>query len=52
MPEKLPHMIGYKSGAFGFTALIRSEDEKYFSDCRTAPADLESILIYTEQEEK
>jgi len=52
LPEKLPHMIGYKSGAFGFTALIRSEDEKYFSDCRTAPADLESIMIYTEQEEK
>ena len=52
LQKRLPYIIGHKSSAFGFTALIRSEDEKYFSDCRTAKADLESIMIYTEQEEK
>lgn len=44
-------LIGYKAHAFGFTGLIRAEDTAAFSDCRTANADLESIMIYTEQEE-
>ena len=46
-----PYLIGYKRGAFGFTGLIRSEDAGRFAGMRTAPADLESIMIYTEQED-
>lgn len=43
-------LIGCKTHAFGFTGLVRAEDAPTFSDCRTANADLESIMIYTEQE--
>ena len=43
-------LIGCKAHAFGFTGLIRAEDEPFFADCRIAPADLESIMVYTEQE--
>ena len=45
------YVVGHKSNAFGFTALIKTEDADKFADCRTAPADLESIMIYTEQED-
>ena len=48
--ELKPYLIGYKKSAFGFTGLIRAEDAKNLGDIRTAPADLESIMIYTEQE--
>lgn len=48
--ELKPYLIGYKKSAFGFTGLIRAEDAKKLGDIRTAPADLESIMIYTEQE--
>lgn len=51
LAEKKPLLIGCKTHAFGFTGLIRAEDEARFSDCRIAPADLESIMIYTEQED-
>ncbi|MBO4423057.1 MAG: ABC transporter ATP-binding protein [Clostridia bacterium] len=51
LEEKKPYIIGHKSSPFGFTALIRAEDAPRFEDCRTAPADLESIMIYTEQED-
>ena len=44
-------LIGFKEHAFGFTGLIRREDASAFEACKTAPADLESIMIYTEQEE-
>ncbi len=44
-------LIGCKEHAFGFTGLIRAEDEAAFRGCRIAPADLESIMIYTEQED-
>lgn len=43
-------LIGCKEHAFGFTGLIHSADADLFTDCRTASADLESIMIYTEQE--
>lgn len=44
-------LIGYHEHAFGFSGLIRREDASLFSDCKTAPADLESIMIYTEAKE-
>lgn len=50
LEEKRPYLIGAKVHAFGFTGLIRAQDAVYFTDCKTAPADLESIMIYTEQE--
>ena len=46
-----PKLIGCKEHAFGFTGLIRAEDEPAFASCKIAPADLESIMIYTEQED-
>ena len=46
-----PKLIGCKEHAFGFTGLIRAEDEGAFAACKIAPADLESIMIYTEQED-
>ena len=46
-----PKLIGCKEHAFGFTGLIRAEDEAAFQSCKIAPADLESIMIYTEQED-
>jgi len=46
-----PKLIGCKEHAFGFTGLIRAQDEAAFAACRIAPADLESIMIYTEQED-
>ena len=46
-----PLLIGCKEHAFGFTGLIRAKDEGAFASCRIAPADLESIMIYTEQED-
>ncbi|MBO4563370.1 MAG: ABC transporter ATP-binding protein [Clostridia bacterium] len=49
--DLLPRLIGVKKHAFGFTGLIRAEDEEFAAGCRTAPADLESIMIYIEQED-
>lgn len=46
------HLLGYKTSAFGFTGLIKSEDKEKADGCKTAPADLESIMIYIEQEDK
>lgn len=45
-----PHLIGHKENAFGFTGLIKAENAEKVADCRFAPADLESIMIYVEQE--
>ncbi len=50
LEEKKPWLIGAKAHAFGFTGLCRAGDAARFTDCKTAPADLESIMIYTEQE--
>lgn len=46
-----PILIGYKTHAFGFTGLIKAEDAVKLPDLKYAPADLESIMIYVEQEE-
>lgn len=43
-------LIGHKDHAFGFTGLILSENRSKIGGLKTAPADLESIMIYTEQE--
>lgn len=49
--DKFKHLlIGYKTHAFGFVGLIKAEDEAVFAGFRIAPADLESIMIYIEQE--
>ena len=45
-----PILVGYKPNAFGFTVLIRAENRDRVQGLKTAPADLESIMIYTEQE--
>lgn len=45
-------IIGSKENAFGFTGLIKAEDAGRAIGLKTAPADLESIMIYTEQEAK
>ena len=50
LDEAAPYLIGHKTHAFGFVGLIKAEDEEHFTECRTAPADLESIMIYIEQE--
>ncbi len=43
-------IIGHKDHAFGFTGLILAENKDRIGSMKTAPADLESIMIYTEQE--
>lgn len=52
LKEALPYLIGHKSHAFGFTGLIHSSDAGNLNGCKTAPADLESIMIYAEQEDE
>ena len=46
-----PYIIGHKTNAFGFTGLIKDSDAPLVKDCRFAPAYLESIMIYVEQED-
>ena len=48
LPEKLPYLLGFKQSAFGFTGLIARQEAPRFCDCRLAPADLESIMLYRE----
>ena len=45
-------IIGFKKNAFGFTGLIERANADRCVGIKTAPADLESIMIYTEQNEK
>ena len=44
-------LIGCRAHAFGFTGLMRREDAERAEGLRVAPADMESIMIYTEKEE-
>jgi ABC-2 type transport system ATP-binding protein len=46
-----PDMIGYRAHAFGFTGLMRREDAEAAEGLKIAPADMESIMIYTEKED-
>ena len=51
LPAAKPYLIGHKQHAFGFTGLVRTEDLPHLDACRVANADLESIMIYMEQED-
>ncbi len=44
-------LIGCRSHAFGFTGLMRAEDAERAEGLKVAPADMESIMIYTEKED-
>lgn len=44
-------LIGYRAHAFGFTGLMRAEDAAHAERLKVAPADMESIMIYTEKED-
>lgn len=42
-------LIGYRENAFGFTGLIREEDIGKLYGLQLAKADIESIMLYTEE---
>ena len=44
-------LIGCRAHAFGFTGLMRTEDAERADGLKVAPADMESIMIYTEKED-
>lgn len=44
-------LIGFRAHAFGFTGLMHAEDAERADGLRIAPADMESIMIYTEKED-
>ena len=44
-------LIGYRSHAFGFTGLMHAADAERAEGLKVAPADMESIMIYTEKED-
>jgi len=45
-------LVGYKTNKFGFTGMLRTEDLAAAAGLETAPADIESIMIYSEKESK
>ena len=51
LPEYRERLIGYRSHAFGFTGLMKKEDAESAENLRIAPADMESIMIFTEKED-
>jgi len=44
-------LVGYRAHAFGFTGLMKREDAERAEGLKVAPADMESIMIYTEKED-
>ena len=44
-------LIGYRAHAFGFTGLMKKADAEAAEGLKVAPADMESIMIYTEKED-
>ena len=50
-PELEAALIGVKETAFGFTGLIAERDLNAADGLQTAPADIESIMLYTEKYE-
>ena len=44
-------LIGYRAHAFGFTGLMKAADAETAEGLKVAPADMESIMIYTEKED-
>lgn len=51
LPAVKDRLIGCKIHAFGFTGLAHADDKAVLG-LKTAPADLESIMIYVEQEDE
>ncbi|MBR0507109.1 MAG: ABC transporter ATP-binding protein [Clostridia bacterium] len=53
--EQLPlfrdRLVGCREHAFGFTGLMKREDAEASEGLKVAPADMESIMIYTEKED-
>lgn len=48
----LPKLIGIKRHAYGFNAMIRTEDLALADGLAVAPANLENIMIHIEKEER
>lgn len=44
-------LVGYRAHAFGFTGLMTRENAEHAEALKIAPADMESIMIYTEKED-
>ncbi len=44
-------LVGYRAHAFGFTGLMTRENAEHADRLKIAPADMESIMIYTEKED-
>ena len=51
LQEYRDRLVGYRAHAFGFTGLMRREDAEAAEGLKIAPADMESIMIYTEKED-
>ena len=51
LPRYRDRLVGYRAHAFGFTGLMKREDAEASGELRVAPADMESIMIYTEKED-
>ncbi len=51
LPAYRDRLVGYRAHAFGFTGLMKREDAERAADLKVAPADMESIMIYTEKED-
>ena len=51
LPKYRDRLVGYRAHAFGFTGLMRREDAEAAEGLKVAPADMESIMIYTEKED-
>ena len=51
LPKYRDRLVGYRAHAFGFTGLMRREDAEAAESLKIAPADMESIMIYTEKED-
>lgn len=45
-------LIGYKKNSFGFSGLMKTEDLQHGKGLDVSPADIESIMIYVEKENK
>jgi ABC-2 type transport system ATP-binding protein len=45
-------LVGYKTNKFGFTGMLRTDELPSAGGLEIAPADIESIMIYSERESK
>jgi ABC-2 type transport system ATP-binding protein len=51
LPLFRDRLVGFREHAFGFTGLMKREDAERAEGLKVAPADMESIMIYTEKED-